>query len=63
MLIDQVIEFELREPGPSGRTCAYTTGYFHDMTKQKSLTNIIEWIILLFTAKMLLEAMYLTYKI
>ena len=29
------------------------------MTKQKSLRNIFEWIILLFTAKILLEAMSL----
>ena len=30
------------------------------MTKQKFLRNIVEWIILLFTAKLLQEAMYLT---
>ena len=35
--VEQIIEFELREPWPPGRICTYTTGYFHDMAKQKSL--------------------------
>ena len=34
MLIEQIIEFELKEPRPPGRTCTYTIGYFHDMTNQ-----------------------------
>ena len=52
MLIEQIIEFELKEPRPTGRIstrdmiCTYTTGYFHDMAKQKSLRNIVERIIL-----------------
>ena len=33
MLIEQIIDFELRRPGPPGRTYAPTTGYFHDKTK------------------------------
>ena len=33
MLIEQIIEFELRGPGPTGRTCTPTTGYFHDKPK------------------------------
>ena len=33
MLIEQIIGFELSEPGPPGRTCTRTTGYFHDQTK------------------------------
>ena len=33
MLIEQIIEFELSEPGPRGRTCSPTTGYFHDQIK------------------------------
>ena len=45
MLIEQIIEFELREPRPPGRICTYTTGSFHDMTKQKSLRTIVKWII------------------
>ena len=60
MLIKQIIEFELSASGPPGRICTSTTSYFHDMTKQKSLRNIVEWIILLFTAKKLQEALYLT---
>ena len=43
MLIEQVIEFELRGPGPPGRTRAPTTGYFYD--RQKYLKKIYEWII------------------
>ena len=33
MLIEQIIEFELRGLGPPHRTCTQTTGYFHDKTK------------------------------
>ena len=35
MLIEQIIEFELRGPGPSEHTCIVTpkTGYFHGKTK------------------------------
>ena len=33
MLIEQVIEFELRGPGPPGRSCTPKTAYFHDKTK------------------------------
>ena len=33
MLIEQITEFELRGPGPPGRTCTPTTGYFYDKTK------------------------------
>ena len=33
MLIEQIIEFELKGPGPPRRTCTPTTGYFHDKTK------------------------------
>ena len=33
MLIEQIIEFELRGPGPPSRTCAPITGYFRDKTK------------------------------
>ena len=28
MLIERIIEFELRGPGPPGRTCTPITGYF-----------------------------------
>ena len=33
MLFDPINEFELRGPGPLGRTCTSKTGYFHDKTK------------------------------
>ena len=33
MLIEQSIEFDLRDPGPSGRTRTFITRYFHDKTK------------------------------
>ena len=33
MLIKQIIEFELRGPGPRGCTCNPKTGYFCDKTK------------------------------
>ena len=33
MLIEQIIEFELREPGPPGRTCTPKTAFFYDKTK------------------------------
>ena len=33
MLIEQIIEFELRVLGPPGRTCTPATGYFYDKTK------------------------------
>ena len=33
MLVEQIIEFELRGPGPLNRTRTLTTGSFHDKTK------------------------------
>ena len=33
MLVEQIIEFELREPGSPSRTCTPKTDYFHDKTK------------------------------
>ena len=33
MLIEQIIEFQLRWPGPSGCTCTPITGKLHDKTK------------------------------
>ena len=32
MLIERIIELQLREPGPSGRTYTPITGYCHDKT-------------------------------
>ena len=33
MLVEQIIEIELRGPGPPGRTCTPVTGSLHDKTK------------------------------
>ena len=33
MLIEQIIKFEVRKPGPPGRTCTPITDYFNDKTK------------------------------
>ena len=33
MLNKQIIEFELRGPGPHRRTCTPTSGYLYDKTK------------------------------
>ena len=44
MLIERIIELQLRGPGPPGRTRTPITGYFHDKTK--SLRKIFEWIII-----------------
>ena len=44
MLIEQIIEHQLRGPGPPGRTCTPITDYFYDKTK----ISIFEWIIIYF---------------
>ena len=46
MLIERIIELQLKGPGPPGRTCTPITGYCHVMTKQKSLRKIFEWIVI-----------------
>ena len=33
MLIEQIIELQLRGPGPPGERVLPITGYFHDKTK------------------------------
>ena len=33
MLIEQIVELQLRGPGPLGQTCSSITGYFHDKAK------------------------------
>ena len=57
MLIEQIIEFELREPGPTGRSCTNKTGYFHDKTKIFKKNLRVDHYLLL---KILQETMYLT---
>ena len=57
MLLEQIIEFELRGPGPPGCTCIPTTGYFHNKTKISKRKSVSRS---LFIAKILQEAMYPT---
>ena len=52
MLIEQIIEFELKGSGPFACTSTPTTAYFYDKKKFSSE--------LLFSAKILRAAMYLT---
>ena len=59
MLIEQIIKFELRGLGLPGHIYTPTTAYFYDKTKiskKKSSSG------LLFTAKILQEAMYLAFS-
>ena len=51
MLIEQVIEFESRGPGSLAVHVLLQVVIFR--TKQKFLGNILEWIVSLFTAKIL----------
>ena len=44
MLIEQIIEFQLKKPGPPGRMCALQLVIF--MTKQKFQRKIFEWTII-----------------
>ena len=47
MLIEQIIELELRRPGPPGRTCNSITGYFHDKTKISNEKLRVDYYLLL----------------
>ena len=42
MRIEQIVELQLRGPGPPGLTRTSITGYL--MTKQKPLRKIFEWV-------------------
>ena len=55
MIVEQIIEFELKGLGPPGPTCTPTTGYFYDKTA-------IFWSGLLFTARIFHAALYLTFS-
>ena len=33
MLIEQIVELQVRGSGPPGLTCTFISGYFHDKTK------------------------------
>ena len=47
MLIEQIIQFELREPGPLGRICTPATGYFYDKTNISSENHRVDYYLLL----------------
>ena len=47
MLIKQIIEFQLREPGPPRRTCTAMTGYFYDKTKISKKNLRVDYYLLL----------------
>ena len=46
MLIDQIIEFKLRDLGPLNRTCTPTTGYFHVKTKISKENLRVDYLLL-----------------
>ena len=47
MLIEQIIELQLRGPEPPGRTCTPITGYFHDKTKISKENLQVDYYLLL----------------
>ena len=47
MLIERIIELQLRGPGPPGRTCTPITSYFHDKTKISNETPRVDYYLLL----------------
>ena len=57
ILIEQITEFQLRKPGPLGRTCTPITVFFYVKIKISKRTSSSG---LLFIAKVLQEAMHLT---
>ena len=54
MFIEQYIAFELKGPGPPGRTCNPKTGYFYDKTKIPKANLQVNYYLLL---KILQKAM------
>ena len=54
MLNEQIIEFELRGPGPPSGTCIPKPGYFHDKNKILPSKYSSDYLLL----KILQEAMY-----
>ena len=51
MLIEQIIELQLRGPGPPGGTCTPTTSYFHDKTKISKENLRVDYYLLLKCSK------------
>ena len=48
MLIQQIIEFQSKGPGPAGRSCTVLLQQVNFMTKQKFLKKIFKWIIIIY---------------
>ena len=51
MLIEQIIELQLRGPGPPDQTCTPITGYFHDKTKISKQNLRVDYYLLLKCSK------------
>ena len=47
MLIEEIIELQLRGPGPPDQTCTSITGYFHDKTKTSKENLQVDYYLLL----------------
>ena len=47
MLIEQTTEFQLKGPGPPGRTCTPMTGTLHDKTKISKENLRVDYYLLL----------------
>ena len=47
MLIERIIELQLRGPGPPNQTCTPITGYFHDKTKVSEENLRVDYYLLL----------------
>ena len=47
MLIEQIIEFQLRGSGPPGRTCTPIAGELHDKTKISKENVLVDYYLLL----------------
>ena len=51
MLIERIIELQLRGPGPPDQTCTPITGYFHDKTKISKENLRVDYYLLLNVAR------------
>ena len=47
MLIEQIIEFQFRGPGPPGRTCTPITALLHNKTKISKENTLVDYYLLL----------------
>ena len=51
MLIERIIELQLRGPGSRGQTCTPITGYFHDKIKVSKENLRVDYYLLLKCSK------------